>query len=259
MSTKDQRRQKKLVKKKSKEVAKRKELARQKSSLQSLAGQMKAAASGPIDRCMISEGLSDPISNFGSIFISRKMRDGRLAIVKFLVDGLCLGVKDVAAFVCYPADQNRILDQMNRSEVMVDASPAKARKWVEGAVAYAMRFGFEPHEDYRKAEAIWGNIDPSECNDGITYGDEEGKPRFVNGPFDSLIFQQRAREKLHTHAGEGNYNIVTIMDVRSGYLNDDGDDDDDGYGDWTDDPELDADIDEDVIDGQVLNRSQLDD
>ncbi|EMI18608.1 hypothetical protein RMSM_04467 [Rhodopirellula maiorica SM1] len=249
MSTKEQRRQKKLAKKRSKEIAKRKEIAREKNSLQSLAGQIKAAASGPVDRCLISSGLTDSSNKFGSVFISRKMRDGRVAVVKFLVDGLCLGVKDIAALVCFPADQSRIVEQMSESELMHEVSPAKARSLVEGAVAYAQQFEIEPHADYRKIEPIWGDVDKSECTEEFVFGDEEGKPRYVNGPYDSVRFQQQIREKLQTHAGEGNYNIVTMMGgpSMSPY---------EGFGedeDWSDDPELDADIDEDVIDGKVVS------
>ncbi|GAA4449757.1 hypothetical protein [Novipirellula rosea] len=250
MSTKEQRRQKKLAKKRSKEIAKRKEIAREKNSLQSLAGQIKAAAGGPVDRCLISDMLMNPDSKFGSVFISRKMRDGRVAIVKFLIDGLCMGVKNVAAFVCFPADQSRIVEEMSESEPMRDASPAKARSLVEGAIAYAEQFKIEPHADYRKIEPIWGDIDKSEFTEEFVFGDQEGKPRYVNGPYDSVLFQQQIREKLQTYAGEGNYNIVTMMSEPDmvpyeGLV--DGED-------WSDDPELDADIDEDVVDGKVISN-----
>ena len=211
---------------------------------------MKAASGGPVDRCFISDGLTDSADKFGSVFISRKMRDGRIAFVKFLVDGLCLGVKDVAAFVCFPADQSRIVEQMSESESMAEASPAKARSLVEGAIAFAQQFEIEPHADYRKVEPIWGDIDKSEFSEEFEFGDEEGKPRYVNGPYDSVMFQQQIREKLQTHAGEGNYNIVTMMSDlgRSPYESfSDGED-------WSDDPELDADIDEDVVDGKVISN-----
>ncbi|GAA5506429.1 hypothetical protein [Novipirellula caenicola] len=250
MSTKEQRRQKKLAKKRSKEIAKRKEIAREKNSLQSLVGQMKAAGGGQVDRCLISAALMDPESKFGSVFISRKMRDGRVAIVKFLVDGLCLGVKDIAALVCFPSDQTQILEQMSGSELMQDASPAKARSLVEGAIEFAKQFEIEPHADYRKVEPIWGDIDKSEFTETLSFGDAEGKPRYVNGPYDSVLFQQQIREKLQTHAGEGNYNIVTMRSESDDFpyemmI---------GGEDWSDDPELDADIDEDVVDGKVISN-----
>ncbi len=244
MSTKEQRRQKKLAKKRSKEIVKRKELARERNSLQSLAGQMKAASAGPLDQCLMSAGLFQPDTKFGSVFISRRMRDGRVAIVKILVDGLCLGVKNVAAFVCYPADQNQILEDMSQSELMQEVPLAKARKFVEGAIAFAEQFKFDPHADYRKVEVMWGDTDPNECSEAFAFGDHEGKPRFVNGPYDSLVLQQQIREKLQTHAGEGNYSIVVMMDPV----------DSASGGDWSDDPELDADIDEDVIDGRAVPR-----
>ncbi|MFG0262404.1 MAG: hypothetical protein ACF788_08435 [Novipirellula sp. JB048] len=250
MSTKEQRRQKKLAKKRSKEVAKRKEMAREKNSLRSLTGQMKAASGGPVDQCLMSARLFDPDAKFGSVYLSRRMRDGRLAVIKLMVDGFCLGVKNVVAFVCFPADQSRILEDISQAEPMQAVSPAKARKFVEGAIAFAQQFKIDPAADYRKVAPIWGDIDPRECEEEFAFGDHEGKPRFVNGPYDSLHFQQQVCEKLHTHAGEGQYEVIRMMSSDELDL-----DDSDERGDWVDDPELDADIDEDVVDGRAVPRS----
>ena len=58
MANTEQRRQKKLAKKRSKETAKRKELARLRNVMQSMAGQISAAAGGAIRDCLVSDHLS---------------------------------------------------------------------------------------------------------------------------------------------------------------------------------------------------------
>ena len=100
MSAKEQRRQKKLAKKRSKEIAQKKAVAREKNFLQSFAGQVQAASNGPIERCMIGESLLDASERFGSVLISRKMPDGRVMFVRYLIDGMCMGIKDADAGAC---------------------------------------------------------------------------------------------------------------------------------------------------------------
>ena len=117
MSTKEQRRQKKLAKKRSKQVIQRKQQARERNSLQSLGGQIEAASNGAVEHCLISDGVLDPAHKLGSVLISRRMPDRRLGCVRFLVDGMCLGVKDVHAFTCFPANMNEWLEKMGDSIV----------------------------------------------------------------------------------------------------------------------------------------------
>ncbi len=210
MSTTEQRRQKKLAKKKSKSNAKRKEMARQKNTLQSVAGQFREASSGAIDRCLVGDGIFVAGLGFGSVLISRRMKDGRVAVARFLVDGLCLGVKDVATFLLYPSDQKKLVEQIGHSENLLDSTPERARKIVESAVTFAAKFDIKPHADYAKVQPIWNGINADECTETFQFGDEEGKPRYVNGPHDSHLFQQQVLEKLRRHAGEGNYDFVLM-------------------------------------------------
>ncbi|TWT82917.1 hypothetical protein CA13_43800 [Planctomycetes bacterium CA13] len=245
MPSKEQQRQKKLARKRSKEVAKRKQQAREKSVMQSLAGQMKAASGGSFDRCYMSDDLFEANSRLGAVFISRFLPDGRVACARFLVDAFCLGVKDIHAFVTYPSNLTEYIERSEQVEPLKPCATAKAKKFVEGSVEYARKFGIEPHADYRKVEPIWTGIEASECTESFQYGGDNGKPRYVNGPHDSPLFQQRILEKLQTHAGEGNYDFVMMAGGSDAF----GEIEDGG---WMDDPELDADIDEDVVDGRVI-------
>ncbi len=238
MSTKEQRRQKKLAKKRSKDVLKRKEQARERNSLQSLAGQIKAASVGTIEHCLISNEVLDPGRKLGTVWISRRMPDRRLACVRFLVDGMCLGVKDIHAFTAFPADLSEMLEKAQRVETLRSATPQRAKKLVESAVAYAEQFDLHPPADYRKVAPIWSDIDAEACTEEFRFGGEGGKPHFMNGPHDSPVFQRRVIETLTRTAGEGNYNFTFFGSADSLGLNEDFI--------ALDDPELDVDIDEDV-------------
>lgn len=244
MSTKEQRRQKKLSKKRSKDVLKRKEQARERNSLQSLAGQIKAASVGTFEHCMISDEVFEADRKLGTVWISRRMPDRRLACVRFLIDGMCLGVKDLHAFTAFPADVNEMLEKAQRVESIRTAKPERAFKLVNSAIEYAEQFDLHPPADYRKVSPIWNGVDADQCTEEFRFGGEGGKPHYINGPHDSQLFQSRVIETLERTAGKGNYNFTFLGSSQSLLGNED-------YIPL-DDPELDIDVDEDVGDKEYL-------
>jgi hypothetical protein len=244
MSTKEQRRQKKLSKKRSKDVLKRKQQARERNSLQSLAGQIKAASVGAFEHCLISDDVLEPDRKLGTVWVSRRMPDRRLACVRFLIDGMCLGVKDIHSFTAFPADVNEMLENAQSVETLRSAIPERALKLVRSAVEYAEQFDLHPPADYKKVALIWHGVDADECTDEFRFGGEGGKPHYINGPNDSRFFQTRVIETLERTAGKGNYNFTFLGSANSLA----------GHDDYIalDDPELDVDIDEDVVDEEFL-------
>ena len=237
MSTNEQKRQKKLAKKRSREIVRKKAEARQKNVMQSLAGKIKAASELAFDRCFISEGLLSDTDRFGTVFVSRKMPDGQIACLRFLVDGLCLGVKSIDAVFCFPSDANDLIQRIGHAETLQVAPPAAARKLVEGAIEYARQFGFEPHPSYAKVQPIWTGVDANECMTDFEFG-RDGKPVYISGPSDTPVSASRIAMQLAERAGEGNFEMDYDAAYRLGDLESDSD--------WADDPELDVDIDEDV-------------
>ncbi len=254
MSTKEQRRQKKLAKKRSKQVADRKQRARERDTLQSLAGQIKSASTGAIEHCLISDELMDPTQRLGTVLISRRLPDRRLACVRFLIDGMCLGVKDIDGFTCFPAQLTELLEKLEEVETLRRATPQRVRKLVESAIAYAAQFDLQPPADYRKVSAIWGDIDAEQCEEEFSFGGEGGKPNYISGPNDSALFQTRVLETLERTAGQGNFTFTFMGSQMMGSdLLTPLDPDDESFA--FDDPELDVDIDEDVIDAtSVIER-----
>jgi hypothetical protein len=184
---------------------------------------------------MIGDGVLDPIRRLGSVLISRRMPDRRLACVRYLIDAMCLGVKDIYAFTCFPADMSEWVEKLGNVETLRSVPPERARKLVESAVAYAEQFDLHPPADYHKVAPIWGQIDADQCSEEFAFGDKEGKPNYINGPHDSAFFQARVIEALERTAGKDNFNFT--------FLGRYGSNDESFY----DDPELDVDIDEDVV------------
>ncbi|MBI2496665.1 MAG: YecA family protein [Opitutae bacterium] len=119
------------------------------------------------------------------LFVSRIREDGSADFAMFLVDLLCLGVKDAA----FEADVGEIyLKELVKERLPEDYRerilPACAKKLIEGAVAYAEKLGFTPHRDFRKARKVLNGIDASVCPREFAYG-RDGRPCYVRGADDS--------------------------------------------------------------------------
>src|SRR6056297_2545543 len=242
MGKKEQQRQKKLAKKRSKEIAKKKEVARQKNRMQSLDGQIDSASKGPLVRCLVSQGLTESDGlKIGSVIVARRMQDGRVMIVRYLVDAMCLGVKDIDAGVNTSAGLAEILKMSPEEFDSVD--PATAKKVVHDAVAFAAGNGLDPDPKYRRVEPIFAGVDAEGDDLRIQWGGPGGKPHFMPGPHDSPARVQEVIERLDETLGEGGFdvtlndklvdNLVGQFGWSPGQLEDDED------GGWMDDPELD--------------------
>jgi len=232
MATDARRRQKRLQRRKAKEKAKRRMLARQKS--RGFIQQMAAARSAPIVDCLMSSNLWE--CGLGQVLISRRLPRGNVATSVFIVDVYCLGVKDCLAKIQPEHEYQAFLAWFEDRDTFTPVAPEYARKLIEEAVDYAAGLGFSPHPDYRKAQAIFGEIDAGACTEQFTFG-QDGKPSFFAGPNDG---PERCRQVLRTlemNCGEGNYYYTIPLDRfpfddSVGLLLDD-----ESLGWWVDEPE----------------------
>lgn len=205
MAKSEQQRQKKLAKKKSKELRDRRELARRNQSMNSIAGQMQWASRYPIHTCLVGE---DVIGTAGmrSVYLARKISDGRYAFMFILVDAHCLGVKDAGCRFCTLSELETFIDRGSANQMFVERDPSYAKKFVDEAIAYADSLGLAPHSDYRKVAPMWGDVDASQCQEEFTFG-LNGKPSYFAGPFDDNARQNFIYRRLCETVGEGNFHF----------------------------------------------------
>jgi hypothetical protein len=175
-------RQRKLAAK----VAKRKAVVAQKRKAEagqaSLGGLVRLAAKGPIVHCLMPANLFG--MGMGTIVVARRSPSGLLGCAYFLVDTYCLGVKD--AFFLEMTEREFEQRQEMQAEVQdfVPVAPAKARKLIRDAMAYAEGLGLSASDDADLIEPIFGDVDANECTEEFTFG-LNGKPVFVSGPNDT--------------------------------------------------------------------------
>ena len=149
------------------------------------------------------------------LLVARLRDDGSADYAVFLVDLLCLGVKD--CFVetdVAESDLRDYVDQRLPDEFRERFHPACARKLIEGAIDYAQSLGFAPHRDFRKARKILAGIDAAVCPRDFVYG-RDGRPCYVRGTDDTDQRVDRVLAILAARCGEDGYDYVDLLDDES--------------------------------------------
>jgi len=205
MAADPRRRQKKLQRRTAKRQEKKHQLVREQSA--GLVGRLTAATKYPVLHSWVTEDLFSS-KGMGQVLVSRALPNGFVAVAAFLVDRLCLGIKNALVDIIPHSnyDSKFVRDMQSRFEVR-SVTPALARKLVEAAVAYARDLGFSPHPDYHKAKLLFGTIDASECKEEFEFG-KDGKPMFISGPHDSRQFCQFILNILTKRCGPDGFNYV---------------------------------------------------
>ena len=160
--------------------------------------------------CRVSEGLFD--IGMGYVVLGRTISPTQVAMAAFLLDVYCLGVKNAFFFEIDQGKFREMVEGMTESAgPFVDTDPQCARKLVEGAVDYAERLGFAPHEDYPPAQALFGDIDADSCPTEYEFG-KDGKPLYIAGPNDTSARIRKIMRTLTDKVGEENFDYVLPAD-----------------------------------------------
>jgi hypothetical protein len=213
MSVNEQRRQKKLERKRTNRNAERRIIAQRQAG--GMVAELSRYSSAPVLHCFVQSNLW--ATGIGAVLICRELTGGRVAFANFLVDVFCLGVKDAFAEITPRSHyQTNVYERLAQHRPLTRVSPSHVRKLVEEAVAYARRLGLEPHPDYRLAQQLFGDIDVADCPETFTFG-KDGKPFFVSGPFDSPARCHQIMSILGRTCGEGNFHY--LMEMSHGELN----------------------------------------
>jgi hypothetical protein len=207
MAVDPRKRQKQLQRRAAKRKDKHQLVTREKFA--SVPERIAAANKYPILDCWMTSSLWT--QGIGWVCLSRELPNGFVACAIFLVDRYCLGVKDVIMDVtsrfAYDSKMSRQSRSLGKRERV---SPAKLRKFVEDAVAYAQSLGLPPHADYAAAARIFGNIDPVECTETFEFG-KDGKPFFIGGPHDTPERCRRIVHALEQACGTGGYDYLMAI------------------------------------------------
>ncbi len=205
MAVDPKKRQKKLQRK----AQKRKQKVSSKNKIQQKGLQPLKYVEHPILECLMGKSIDEV--GMGSVLIARETPYAEVAVSAFVVDGWCLGVKEAFFTVMRKTDYlsklKPMLTKTHEEHGIHAVEPDCARKFLQEAVAYGESLGFEPAEDYWRAEKLFGDADPSNCETEFVFG-REGRPCYMQGPNDDMKVVRYVIEKLTETVGEGNFDYL---------------------------------------------------
>jgi hypothetical protein len=184
MARNEARRQKRLMKRRQKTKVRRKERI-DPYSAEGIRKRLLTTQRLPVHECLINPQWRS--SGLANILLSRWQPDGCLVAGMYLVDLLCLGLKDTfckldMAPLTY---ESKLMMPMYERTGCMECSLSLAHGIIYGGIAYAGRFNFHPHRDFRRSHHLLAGpsiVDPAE---EIEFG-REGKPWYVTGPHDDV-------------------------------------------------------------------------
>jgi len=205
MAVNQKRRQKRLMKKRRRD----KEKGRKDSSSSSytfLSPKKKILKSRdlPIHECLINAPWRE--NGLATILLSRRQPDGYVLYGIYLVDILCLGLKnavcdaDVSVRV-YEAD---VRPAVSSNERLVECPVSLAHQIIYGAIDFAAQFGFEPHKDFGLSRHILEERAKTEECEDVEFG-KDGRPLYIQGPHDDA---RSILRRLDSNPGEGGYDFI---------------------------------------------------
>lgn len=206
----ERKRQKALMKKRSKQKAAAQHSAHsQQFASQSAASVLRQARSYPVYECLISESWQKDEPGLVQIVLARQQPGGDICFGVYLVDKLCLGLKNTFANANFSRSryQDEILDRITGRSEMKDCPLELAHQMIYESIDYAAQFGFEPNKDFALSQFMLQPRGELEEPYHLTFG-KNGKPLYISGPHDNA---QRIVRQLEKTAGPGNYDYIAMV------------------------------------------------
>lgn len=139
-----------------------------------------------------------------NVIIARQHVNQNLTAGFYLVDLMCLGIKDTFYFFNEP--EQDILEKLPLDDgSFIEIDYALAHNIVYSGHDFALEYDINPHKDFAVTKNILEEDTEAIPLIDISTGDEEGKPRMV---VDAGYNYKPILEKLKKNAGEGNYSFI---------------------------------------------------
>jgi hypothetical protein len=170
---------------------------------------IRRAQTYPIFECLISSNWQKSNMDLIQILIARTQPDGAICFGSYLIDKLCLGVKNTLAKadVSLSTYETKVRTTTFRAGTPIACSPELAHQMIYASIDYAKQFGFSPEKDFATSQYLLAPRGELPETYNITFG-KNGKPFFIAGPYDNA---KEIIKQLEATAGLGNYDYVMPM------------------------------------------------
>ena len=200
----------------------------------------KKARTLPILECLVKSDWEE--AKMATVLVARNHVNGNITVCTYLVDLMCLGVKDSMFLFNVPVHKyEEFKEKVNGGMEMTEVDYSLAHNIVYAGIEFAEEYGFKPHKDYESVtkfmlEEDTEDIELIEIECGI-----DGQPVYMRGPFEDDAKARRIIAQLDKTVGRGNYTYIDKLD------------------EWDDeDEEFEDDIeDEDEFDGMSFEEKRV--
>lgn len=191
----------------------------------------------PIFKCFVNEGWDE--EGLAHITIARKHVNGNVTYCSYLVDLRCLGIKDTLYEFNVPEYEfDEYKSKLDSGFVLFECEYNLVHNIIHAGWEYAEDIGFEPHKDFLSITRYMLEEDKDEIPlIDIHCGGENGKPLFVQGPFEDDAMANMIINRLEKRLGAGNYDYVLGVNnpMSDGSYEDEENNEDDDDDIWDDD------------------------
>ncbi|MBK6998804.1 MAG: SEC-C domain-containing protein [Rhodoferax sp.] len=134
----------------------------------------------PVSQCVIGKGWQE--NGLATIFVVRQLPNQKYIFGSYLVDVLCLGLKDTFCNANMPASAvQSMLARANMEFEMIEYEDA--RSLILGGIEYARNLGFEPNPDWKDSQYVIESARPFVPK--YAFG-RNGQPFYIQGPHDNV-------------------------------------------------------------------------
>ena len=178
----------------------------------------------PLSQCLINDGWDD--SGLAYIIISREHINGNLTVCFYLVDLLCLGVKDTFfRFNISKWEYDEMIEKFTETISMSVVEYNLVHNIIFAALEFAEEIGFKPHKDFESITKYMLEEDDEKIPlIDIACGDENGRPYYIQGEIDSDAKARQILNHLDKEVGPNNYDYL-LSDEMDEDFDDEGIDD----------------------------------
>lgn len=166
----------------------------------------------PIYKCWVNQGWKE--AGMANVIVTRQHVNQNLTTGIYLVDLMCLGIKDT--FYYFNEPEESIFEILEAGEFFIEIDYQLAHNIVYAGHDFALDYDIAPHKEFATTKYILEEDTDAIPLIDIATGDEEGKPRLI---VDSNYNYKPILEKLKKNAGEGNYTFM-IADHQDEELDD---------------------------------------
>ena len=171
----------------------------------------------PLFKCYVNEDWNAE-GSITHLTISRKHINGNITFCSYLMDLKCLGIKDTMYKFNIPDFEfDEFVDEVDNNLHLMEIDYNLAHNIIYAAWEFGEEIGFEPHKDFLSITQYMLAEDSDDIPlIEVACGDEEGKPIYIQGPFEDDAMANMIINRLEKNVGVGNFHFVMGDDDRMG-------------------------------------------